>query len=80
MTAVGRTDTGDIVVGAVGIAGILGVAVLGHDVVGALALGQREPALAMGYPDAELVAAQAAKHNAVVLGNIESEEGTLKLV
>ena len=66
------------------------VVVLGNDVVGALCLGQlvsafgRSPegkfALAVGYPQAQLVAAQRAEHDAVVQGYLQRDEFRLELV
>ena len=56
------------------------VAVLGHHVVLVFAFGQIELAFAVSHPDAELVATQRTEHHAVVLRDVETQIGTLKLV
>ena len=80
MAAICRADTCYIVVTAVRITWILSVVVLRNDVVVILWLRQVETALAVSYPDTELVTAQATEHHTVVLRNSQTEECTLELL
>ena len=75
-----RADTCYVVVTAVRITWILSVVVLRNDVVVILWLWQVETALAVSYPDTELITAQATEHHTVVLRNGQTEECTLELL
>ena len=80
MTAVGGTDTGYVVVGAVGVGRIAVVIVLGYDMIFALGFRQMELALAMGHPQTELGATQTSEHHALVLRDTQADELTLELM
>ena len=80
VATISRADTCYAIITAVGIAGVLVVAILQDNVVFVLCFGQGKLAFAVCYPDAEAVAAEAAKHHAAVGRDSNAEEGTLKLV
>ena len=80
VATISRADTCHAIIATVGIAGVLVVAVLQDNVVLVLCFGQGEFAFTVCHPDAEAVAAEAAKHHAAVGRDSDAEEGTLKLM
>ena len=80
MTTVGRTDASHIEVGTVRVGRIAVVVVLRNHVVVALTARQRELALAMSYPQAQLGTTERTEHHTLVLRNLKGDEGTLELV
>ena len=79
MAAVGRTDTGNIEVGAVGVGGVAMVVVLRDNIIFLLALGQRETTFAVSHPDAQLRSTERVEHHTLVLRNSKCEEAALEL-
>ena len=80
VASVGRADACNVVVGAVRIARIAVIVVLGNNVVLVLCLRQVELSFAVSHPDAQLLTTESLEHHAVVLGNLKCEEGTLELM
>ena len=58
MASVGRADTCNGIVGAVGVARIFGIVVFCDNIIFVFALRQIEFAFSVSHPDAQLVAAQ----------------------
>ena len=80
VASVGAGDTCHGVVGTVGVAGILVVGVLGHDVVVVFVVGQGELAFAVSHPNAQLATAQRTEHYATVGRDSQTQEAALELV